>query len=124
MSQSLFLHLTTKLAWEDALAVGVYSLSTKGKTLEEVGFIHGSFPDQLEEVARFVFTGSTEELVVLHLDINKLEANGLIVRIEDGGNGKLYPHLYGAVPCELVDQVSSARMNANGHLSFQEFPLL
>lgn len=27
MSQSLFLHLTTKLAWEDALAVGVYSLS-------------------------------------------------------------------------------------------------
>ena len=32
MSQSLFLHLTTKLAWEDALAVGVYSLSTKGKT--------------------------------------------------------------------------------------------
>ena len=38
MSQSLFLHLTTKLAWEDALAVGVYSLSTKGKTLEEVGF--------------------------------------------------------------------------------------
>lgn len=51
MSQSLFLHLTTKLAWEDALAVGVYSLSTKGKTLEEVGFIHGSFADQVEEMA-------------------------------------------------------------------------
>ena len=116
MSQSLFLHLTTKQAWEDALAVGVYSLSTKGKTLEEVGFIHGSFPDQLEDVASFVFTGSTEELVVLHLDINKLEANGLIVRIEDGGNGKMYPHIYGALPCDLVDRVSSARMSENGNL--------
>ena len=96
--------------------VGIYSLSTKGKTFQQVGFIHGSFPDQIEEVAKFVFTGSTEELVVLHLDIKKLEANGLIVRIEDGGNGKLYPHLYSAIPCDLVDQVSSARMSANGHL--------
>ena len=123
MSLSLFLHLTTKLAWEDALKVGTYSISTKGKTLNQIGFIHGSFPDQLEEVARFVFTGSTEELVVLHLDINKLEANGLIVRIEDGGNGKLYPHLYDAIPCDLVDRVSSAYLSENGHLSFQKFPL-
>ena len=57
------------------------------------------------------------------LDVKKLEANGLIVRTEDGGNGKLYPHVYGAIPCELVDRVSSVRMNANGHLSFQKFPL-
>ena len=116
MSQSLFLHLTTKQDWEDALMVGIYSISTKGKTLKQVGFIHGSFPDQIEEVAQFVFTGSTEELVVLHLGINKLEANGLIVRIEDGGNGKLYPHLYAAFPCDIVDRVSSAYMSANGHL--------
>jgi hypothetical protein len=37
MSQVSFLHLTTRQAWEDALKVGTYSLSTKGKTLEEVG---------------------------------------------------------------------------------------
>ena len=116
MSQSLFLHLTTKLAWEDALAVGVYSLSTKGKTLEEVGFIHGSFPDQLEEVAGFVFAGCNDELVVLHLDAKKLEANGISVRVEDGGNGKMYPHVYGAIPCDLVDQVSIAHMSTDGRL--------
>jgi uncharacterized protein (DUF952 family) len=116
MSQNLFLHLTAKQAWEDALNVGVYSLSTKGKTLEQVGFIHGSFPDQVEEVAGFVFAGSTEELVVLHLDIERLEAKGLEVLIEDGGNGKMYPHIYGAIPCELVDQVVPAHMNADGHL--------
>ena len=116
MAEGLFLHLTTKQAWEDALMVGTYSLSTKGKTLKQVGFIHGSFPDQIEEVARFVFTGSTEELVVLHLDINKLEANGLIVRIEDGGNGKMFPHIYGAIPCKLVDKVTAAHMDPDGQL--------
>ena len=67
-----FLHLTTKQSWEDAEKVGTYSLSTKGKTLEQVGFIHGSFTDQVEQVAGFVFAGSIEDLVLLHLDIEKL----------------------------------------------------
>ena len=111
-----FFHITTKLAWEDALQVGTYALSTKGKTLEEVGFIHGSFADQVEEVAGFVFAGSTEELVVLHLNIEKLESHGIFVRVEAASNGKSYPHIYGALPCELVDRVSEAHMNAEGHL--------
>ena len=116
MPKTSFLHLTTKQAWEDALKVGTYSLSTKGKTLEEVGFIHGSFADQVEEVAGFVFAGSTEELVVLHLDIDTLESNGIQVRVEKASNEKSYPHIYGAIPCELVDRVSAAHMNGDGQL--------
>jgi uncharacterized protein (DUF952 family) len=96
--------------------VGTYSLSTKGKTLEEVGFIHGSFADQVEEVAGFVFAGSDEGLVLLHLDIDKLASNGIEVRVEEARNGKSYPHIYGAIPCDLVDRVSGAHMNANGQL--------
>lgn len=105
MSQITFFHLTTRWAWEDALKVGVYSLSTKGKTLEKVGFIHGSFADQVEEVAGFVFAGSTEDLVLLRLDSEKLEANGIEVRIEKASNGKYYPHIYDSIPCNLVDEV-------------------
>jgi uncharacterized protein (DUF952 family) len=116
MSQVSFFHLTTRQAWEDALKVGTYSLSTKGKTLEEVGFIHGSFADQVEEVAGFVFAGSTEELVVLHLNIDKLASNGIEVRVEEARNGKSYPHIYGAIPCELVDRVSEAHMNQEDRL--------
>jgi uncharacterized protein (DUF952 family) len=116
MAGNTFLHLTTKQAWEDALKVGTYSLSTKGKTLEEVGFIHGSFADQVEEVAGFVFAESTEELVVLHLDMDKLASNGIEVRVEEARNGKSYPHIYGAIPCDLVDRVSSAHMNTEGRL--------
>ena len=116
MPETSFLHLTTKQAWEDALKVGTYSLSTKGKTLEEVGFIHGSFANQVEEVAGFVFAGSTEELVVLHLNIDKLESHGIVVRVEAASNGKSYPHIYGAIPCELVDRVSEAHMNQKDRL--------
>ena len=111
-----FLHLTTKQAWKDALTVGTYSLSTKGKTLEEVGFIHGSFADQVEEVAGFVFAGSDEELVLLHLDIDKLDSNGIEVRVEEARNGKSYLHIYGAVPCDLVDRVSEAHMSTDNKL--------
>ena len=82
MPGNTFLHLTTKRAWEDALKVGTYSLSTKGKTLEEVGFIHGSFADQVEEAS----------------------------------NRKSYPHAYGAIPCKLVDGVSTAHINPEGRL--------
>jgi uncharacterized protein (DUF952 family) len=116
MAETDFLHLTTKHAWEDAMKDGSYSLSTKGKTLEEVGFIHGSFADQVEEVAGFVFAGSTEELVVLHLNIEKLASHGIEVRVEEASNGKSYPHIYGAIPCDLVDRVSLAQMNAEGRL--------
>jgi uncharacterized protein (DUF952 family) len=116
MPEISFFHLTTKQAWEDALKVGTYSLSTKGKTLEEIGFIHGSFADQVGEVAGFVFAGSTEELVVLHLNIDKLASNGIEVRVEEASNGKLYPHIYGAFPCELVDRVSEAHMNVDNKL--------
>ena len=116
MSQNQFSHLTTQQAWEDVQKVGVYSLSTKGKTLEDVGFIHGSFADQVEEVAGFVFAGSTEELVVLHLNIDRLASHGIEVRVEEASNGKSYPHIYGAIPCDLVDQVSEAHMNTEGCL--------
>jgi uncharacterized protein (DUF952 family) len=116
MSETSFLHLTTKQAWEDALKVGNYSLSTKGKTLEEVGFIHGSFAHQVDEVAGFVFGGSTEDLVLLYLDMDKMASNGIEVRVEEASNGKSYPHIYGVIPCELVDEVSGAHMNANGQL--------
>jgi uncharacterized protein (DUF952 family) len=116
MVSNTFLHLTTKQAWEDAFKVGTYSLSTKGKTLEEVGFIHGSFEDQVEEVAGFVFAESTEDLVLLHLNMDKLALNGIEVRVEEARNGKSYPHIYGAIPCELVNEVSAAHMNVDGQL--------
>ena len=116
MTQTLIQHLTTKEAWEEALLARNYETSTRNKTLEQVGFIHCSFPDQLEEVAGFVFAQCKEELVILHLDIKSLAENGVVVRVEDGGNGQNYPHIYGPIPCNLVDVVTPAFMNSEGKL--------
>ncbi len=116
MTQRLILHLTTKQSWEEALPTGNYTISTRNKTLAEVGFIHCSFPDQLEKVAGFVFAQCKDELVILHLDTQRLAENGVVVRVEDGGNGQSYPHIYGPIPCALVDLVTPASMNSRGEL--------
>ena len=53
---------------------------------------------------------------VVDLNIDKLESQGISVRVEEASNRKSYPHIYGAIRCELVDRVSEAHMNAEGHL--------
>ena len=116
MSQNLIQHLTTKRAWEEALPTGNYSISSRDKTLAEVGFIHCVFPDQLEEIAGFLFRKYADELVVLNLEIEKLAASGVIVLVEAGGNGQNYPHIYGPIPCALVDLVTPALMDTAGKL--------
>ena len=116
MEQKLIQHLTTKKAWEEALLTGKYQTSTREKTLAQVGFIHASFPEQLQSVAAFVFADCIDELVVLQMNIEMLTNHGITVRVENGGNGQNYPHIYGPIPCNLVDEVTPALMNSEGKL--------
>ncbi len=116
MKQTLIQHLTTKKVWEEALLTGHYQTSTLDKTLAQVGFIHASFPEQLQGVAAFVFADCTDELVVLHMDIEILIRNGITVRIEPASNGQLYPHIFNPIPCNLVNAVLPALMGIDGKL--------
>jgi uncharacterized protein (DUF952 family) len=111
-------HLTTRAEWDEAQAAGMYSRSTRGKSFDDVGFIHGSLPSQLTEVAEFVYDDCDEKLVVLVMDLDRLESAGLTVRFEDGGNGKLYPHICAPVPCRLVDHVRPASFDEQGRFVF------
>ena len=111
-------HLTTKAEWDQAQAAGRYSGSTRGKSLDEVGFIHGSLPSQLTQVAELVYDDCEDELVVLVMDVDTLETGGLTVRFEDGGDGTFYPHIYAPLPCRLVDDVRPAYFDEQGHFVF------
>jgi uncharacterized protein (DUF952 family) len=111
-------HLSTRAEWEKAQAIGVYARSTRDKAIEDVGFIHCSLPSQLAEVAEFIYYDCEEALVVLVMDLPNLEASGLPVRFEDGGNGKLYPHIYGSLPCHLVADVLPASVDEQGRFIF------
>src|SRR4051812_22998530 len=101
-------HVTTRAVWEAAKAAGSYRMSTKGATLDEVGFIHASSAEQLPRVASFLYRDSGEPLVVLELDDKAIRASGIRIPWEDGGDGELFPHIYGAIDSRFVVAVRPA----------------
>jgi uncharacterized protein (DUF952 family) len=111
-------HVTTRAEWDAAVSKGVYEVSTRGRTFAEVGFIHAALTDQLAAVAECVYADCTDELVVLGMSRASLEAVGLAVRFEDGGDGTLFPHIYGPLPCAVVDEVVPGLLRAGGRFSF------
>lgn len=98
----------------------MYNRSTRGKSFDEVGFIHGSLRSQLTEVAELIYSNCEEELVLLVMDLDRLVVHDLAVRFEDGGNGKFYPHIYAPLPCHLVDAVLPAVFDEQGRFVFAE----
>ena len=63
-------------------------------------------------VAGFIYADYPGELVVLEIDGPAVEAAGIEIRHEDGGDGdgELYPHIYGALKVEWVAATHPARM--------------
>lgn len=105
-------HLALLADWEAALGAGEYRVSTLGATLDEVGYVHASWPDQLDRVAAAVYTDVSAPLVVVSFDPAEIAAAGVQVREEDGGEGELFPHVYGPLrPAWAVD-AAPARMVA------------
>lgn len=97
------LHLALTSDWEHAQRVGRYEVSTRGLTLEQVGFVHTSEPHQVDGVARAFYADVPEPLLLLELDVAALEAAGSPVRWEDvPGAPDPFPHVYGPVPVEAV----------------------
>ena len=60
-------HLALPDDWAAAFTDGLYLISTRGMTLDEVGFIHCSTRDQIEDTANR-FYGDVDQLVVLTID--------------------------------------------------------
>ena len=111
-------HVTTRAEWDAADAVGSYRMSTKGATLDEVGFIHASSAEQLPRVAAFLYSGTDEPLVVLELDDDGIRRSGIPIPWEDGGAGELFPHIYGPIDRAFVTAVHPAAFGADGVLRY------
>lgn len=116
------LHVTHRSDWDAARAAGSYRWSTKGRTYEDVGFIHASSRAQLPAVAAFVFAGDSDELCVLFLDTDTITAAGVEVRYEDGGSGELYPHVYGPIDPAWVVDVVPAHLGPDGVFAWGPAP--
>ncbi|MFH8338451.1 DUF952 domain-containing protein [Streptomyces sp. AM6-12] len=102
---SRIVHLTERSLWEAARERGTYEVSTRGRTLDEVGFIHFSSREQLPPVAAFLYGDydGPDELVLLVVDPALLDAP---LRYEPGEpGGEDFPHLYGPLPVSAVVEV-------------------
>jgi uncharacterized protein (DUF952 family) len=98
------LHLARRQDWLDARRSGSgdYRISTRGRTLEEQGFIHCSLPHQLRGVAEALYADA-DDLVVLVIDSVRLTGPVRYEAAEAGG--EQYPHLYGPLPLDAVTRV-------------------
>jgi glutathione S-transferase len=103
-SPSWLYHLALRAEWNHARRNGSYCRSTRGQSLEEVGFIHLSAAHQVKATAqRFYADVPPGELLLLTIDGAHLAAAGLELRHEPAPEtGELFPHLYGALPLQAV----------------------
>ena len=92
-------HLALAEEWRDARGRGTYRRSTRGRSLEEVGFIHASGAHQLEDTFRR-FYADAGEVLLLTIDPQRLTAP---VRWEPAPqSGEHFPHIHGPLPLEAV----------------------
>ncbi|MCX4408101.1 MULTISPECIES: DUF952 domain-containing protein [unclassified Streptomyces] len=104
MSEPL-LHLTERSLWDAARASGAYEMSTRGRTLQEEGFIHCSLRHQVPGVASLLYGGydGPDELVLLVIDPERLDVPVRYEAVKPGGEE--FPHVYGPIPVAAVVDV-------------------
>lgn len=100
-------HLAVPEDWVDAFVVGEYTMSTRGATLEQEGFIHCSTRAQIVGTANR-FYGDLDQLVVLTIDPH-LVPSTIIWESPGAGLDVLFPHIYGPVPVAAVNLAVSWR---------------
>ncbi len=86
--------------WAAAFQTGEYTMSTRGLTLDAVGFIHLSTLKQVEATANR-FYADVDQLVLLTVDPAKVPSP---IRWEPPApnDDELFPHIYGPLPIAAV----------------------
>jgi uncharacterized protein (DUF952 family) len=100
----LIVHLCTRAAWQAALTQGSY----QADSLDTIGFIHLSRPEQIQQVAN-AFYPNLSDAVLLWINPALLIAELRWEKAEDG----LFPHLYGPLNLEAVVAVTDFHIDAD-----------
>ena len=108
-------HIATTADWERARRDGQYTMSTRGLTLAEQGFIHASTAAQVALVANAFYQGEPD-LLLLVIDPGLVDAE---IRYEPvPGQPLPYPHIYGPLNLGAVVQSSPFTPAPDGQFSF------
>ena len=114
------LHLALHDDWADAVATGEYTVSSRGLTLDEEGFIHCSHPHQAEGVANR-FYADLDELTILIVDPALVDAPVVEEPPADGVR-ELFPHVYGPIPVTAVVEVVTWPRDPDGAYRLEPGP--
>ena len=100
---TLIYHCSLITDWAAAQQVGTYTISSRGRTLEQEGFVHASYAGQVAGVLDRFYADLTEPLCLLTIDRDLLDVP--LVRENLMGGTELFPHIYGPVPAVAVVEV-------------------
>ncbi len=105
----LIYHCGLRSDWEAAVTAGEYTISTRGRTLEQEGFLHASYADQVDGVLRRFYADVTEPMVLLVIDPDRLTVP-VVPESPPGAPsdaGEKFPHIYGPLDPAAVIEVRS-----------------
>ena len=109
-------HIASRADWSDALQQGEYRVSTRGRTLDQEGFIHASTARQVDGVAN-AFYADAEDLVVLLIDSERLTAPLKYDPVP--GADEPFPHIYGPLNVDAVTGTAELRRDGQGRYVFE-----
>jgi uncharacterized protein (DUF952 family) len=103
-SVTVIYHIALAADWAQAQRDGQYTISTRGRTLAEEGFIHAATAAQVNQVADAYYRDAPD-LVLLVIDTERL---GPELRYDPvPGQEQPYPHIYGPLNADAVVEVRS-----------------
>ena len=97
-------HIALPEDWAAAFTFGEYAVSTRGMSLDEVGFIHCSTAAQTDATANR-FYGDVNELVLLTIDPVAVPSE-IVWEPPAPDVDELFPHVYGPLPIAAVNLAS------------------
>lgn len=103
---------STAELWNEAQKTGEYTHSTIDSTLEEVGFIHATSPDQTIAMLNRHFT-DRNDILLLIIDLEKVKPEVKFEAPLSGSKGT-YPHIYGALNTDAVINTQVPKKDPSG----------
>lgn len=91
--------------YESALSQGYY----RPPSVEEVGFIHASPPNQLTRIANKYYFDK-KDVRLLHIDPKLVRSE---IRWEPATGG-LYPHIYGPLNLDAIVKITRVQLDSDG----------
>jgi glutathione S-transferase len=111
-------HIAAAADWARACQDGRYTMSTRGRTLAEEGFIHTSAAGQVALVANAFYQGEPD-LLLLVIDAGLVDPE---IRYEHvPGQAEPYPHIYGPLNIDAVVETRPFQPDPGGKFSFDPF---